>query len=118
MATAENSSVIQFPTPTGGWSRPTNWSLYTSQSGGTELIRRPLLSSVNAPASGDDVEFAAGALDLEIPTGQWQSAGALRALTNFLTGTLYVGLRTNSAELNGNGYSRVAISQSGWNINS
>lgn len=116
MATATNNAVIQFPTPTGAWQIPTMWTLNTASSGGTELIRRPLLNTVVAPALNSDVEFSTGELDLEIPAGQFTAAGGLRAMTNFLTGTLYVGLRTNNAELSGNAYARVAIAQSGWTI--
>ena len=82
----------------------------------TLLIARSLSQAVSQPQSGSDVEFAAGMLDLEIPIGQWAAAGALRALTNFLTGTLYVALLTNAVELSGNGYARVAIAQGGWTI--
>lgn len=116
MATAENTGVIQFPTPTAAWAQPTRWGLYTAATGGTQLIVRPLSAAVAAPALGSDVEFAAGALDLEIPNGQFLAAGALRALTNFLSGTLHVGLLTATTELSGNGYARVAIAQAGWTI--
>ena len=85
MASAVNINVIQFPTPGAEWGRPSDYGLWTASSGGTFLGSDSLTSTVSAPPSGSDVEFAAGALTIEIPNGEFSAAGARIALVAYLS---------------------------------
>ena len=117
MAQAENTAVIQFPTPSGTWQDPTQVALFTASTGGTAIYTDSLDSNVDAPVTGADVEFAAGTLVVEIPNGNASNAGAQRAVNGFIDGTLYVGLlQASNTELSGNSYARVAIADSAWTV--
>ena len=118
MATYDNDQVIQFPTPTGAWNTPTHFGAWTSSSGGTLRGGSLLGSTVSAPAIGADVEFAAGALDIEIPDGEFTSDGAEAAIEGFIGSSLWISLHTGSPsssnELSGGSYARVQVTSSNW----
>ena len=117
MATARNTAAFDFPTPTGTQQDPTQVSIMTAATGGTELYRDDLDADVDAPTDGATVRFAAGVLIIEIPNGDATTAGAIRALEGLLDGTVYVRLlQASNTELSGNGYARVARALSTWTI--
>lgn len=120
MADRSNTATIQFPTPTAAWADPTHFGIWTASSGGSFLGGEALTTNVDAPSTGDDVEFGAGNLTVEIPDGDFTATGAGRGLDGFLAGTLYISLHSGAPgnngadELSGGGYARVAIAAAGW----
>ena len=120
MATVDNVSVIQFPTPNAAWDQPTHFGVWSAASGGDFLGGSALGSTVTAPAIGADVEFAAGALDIEIPDGEFTTDGADLAIAGFIGTALYVSLHSSNPgssgnnELSGGNYARVMVASAGW----
>lgn len=118
MATAENTNVVQFPTPTSSWSAPTEIRLYSSSSGGNLIAKRALSSTVSAPAIGSDVEIPAGGFDISMPaTADLPAHGTRKCVDGLISGTMYFALATSSGELSGGSYARVAIAASAWTVN-
>lgn len=123
MADVTNKNVIQFPNPTGSWGTMTKFILTTSQSGAiaaSNLIARRALTNARTIGENDDVEFAAGELDISIPAGQAEAYGAKWLADGRFadTGTtIYVGLNDASdAEPSGNAYARVAMASTDWTV--
>ena len=117
MATARNTGAFDFPTPSGTQQDPTQVSLMTAATGGTELYRDDLDTNVDAPTDGATVRFGAGTLVVEIPNGDATTAGTIRALNGMLAGNVFVRLlQASNAELSGNGYARVSRALATWTI--
>ena len=120
MATARNTGVIQFPEPTGTWTQPTHYGIWTGATGGDFIGGDQLTSTVPQPTTGSDVEFAASALGLTLTEDEETAAGGRRSLNGYLVGTVYVSLHsaapgTNGAnEISGNAYARVGVALAGW----
>ena len=113
MATATNTNIVQFPEPTADWSSaPTRWRL---QRGNTTIINRPLANSVDAPLDGANIQFAAGEIDIELPAGEWEAAGALNMLDYYLDNIdLTVHLYDGNTEITGGAYAAQTISSGDW----
>ena len=62
----ENSGVLTFPVPTGDWSDPTHWGLWTTSGGGVCLVYGAISPDVEAPVTNATVSVAAGALEIEV----------------------------------------------------
>ena len=71
----ENSGVLTFPVPTGDWSDPTHWGLWTTSGGGELLVYSEISPDVGAPTQGATVAFGAGTLRM----GEYSGAGDNRA---------------------------------------
>jgi hypothetical protein len=63
--TTENTSAINFPTPSAGWGTVTHFGVYDASTAGNLLFYAALTTSKTIN-SGDAVSFAAGALSLQI----------------------------------------------------
>jgi len=61
----QNTSAINFPTPSGSWGAVTHCSIWDASTTGNGLFFGSVSSSFT-PASGDAVQFAAGALDITV----------------------------------------------------
>lgn len=118
MATISNTAAITFPTPNGDWSTPASVSIFDSSTTGNELFRIGLTGTVNTPANGDTVEFAASALTITIAaSGITQDDGAELLLGAINGVAQYIGLLDSSnVELTGNNYARVTVAANGWTI--
>lgn len=65
--TADNTHAITFPTPTGAWGTITSCFMIDSASGAGNILLYDNDNIVDqAPVSGDTVQFAAGAFDIQI----------------------------------------------------
>ena len=120
MATYDNAAIIQFPMPSAAWTEPTHFGLWDAMTAGNFRGGDALSASVSAPAIGADVQFAAGALDIEIPDGDFTTAAAGDAIEGFVGTALYVSLHsadpgdTGASELTGGDYARVEVLAAGW----
>ena len=121
MATATNTAIIQYAQPIGNWTTPTHYGFWTSATGGTWLGGDALTSSVVQPTTGANVNFAATALTITVPDGEFAAAGSRRAVEQGILGiSVYVSLHsadpgtTGASEITGNAYARVAVASSGW----
>jgi hypothetical protein len=63
--TTENTSAINFATPTAGWGTVTHFGVYDATTAGNLLFYAALTTSKTIN-SGDTVSFGAGALSLQI----------------------------------------------------
>ena len=127
MARASNTAAISFPQPTGNWSDATHYGIYDASTGGNLLVAGALTNDVPAATTGASVSFAAGALDIIIPsvdtiTGSAEVThiGAKHALLAIIGtgGSRHVSLHTAAPVVGGSsneltstsaGYARVAI---------
>ena len=123
MATATNTAVVQFPTPTGSWGTVTHYGIWSLATGGV-FLGGGQLSAQRTPGSGSDVEFAAEELDFVVGNGDFTNAAGQDAIRGALSGN---GARTNfhislhsgdpgddgSNEISGNAYARVALALTG-----
>ncbi len=124
MADVTNRGTIQFPTPTpAGWGTVTKFVLTTEASAAiaaSNLIARRALVNSRTIGANDDVNFAAGELDITIPAGQAEAFGAKWLADGRFADpgtTIYIGLTDAAdAEPTGNAYARVALTASDWAV--
>jgi hypothetical protein len=64
--TTSNNNAITFPTPTAAWGQVTEWALFDSLTGGTELIRAALGTPKTINNGDPAPSFAAGTLSYQI----------------------------------------------------
>jgi hypothetical protein len=64
--TTSNNNAITFPTPSAAWGQVTEWGIFDSLTGGTELIRAPLGTAKTINNGDPAPSFAAGALTYQV----------------------------------------------------
>ena len=121
MATATNTAIVQFPTPSANWTTPTHFGIFTAITSGNFLGGDQLTSVVVQPTIGANVSFAASALTVVIPNGELTNDGSNDALEDGLLGnSVYVSLhsadpaQTGANELTGGAYARIVVAATGW----
>ena len=123
MATAQNNTVIQFPTPGATWTQPTHVAIYDAGgTGGNQLLLQAISPALTyAPGSGDDVQIAANNLQVVLTSsGALTEEGAKDMLGGLLTAAarhcaLMAGTNGDT-ELSGDTYARVSIPTADWTI--
>lgn len=118
----QNTSAINFPTPSGSWGSVTHFGIWDASTTGN-LLFYGALSSTIAPTSGGTVKFDAGVLDLAL-TGGMSNYLAHALLSHTLRNSaysspgtsLYAALYTSAptassagTEASGTSYARVQV---------
>ena len=123
MATATNTAGIQYGVATTAGTDVTHYGLFTAASGGTFLLGDAITGNPSPIAIGERYQFAASALVLTLPEGDFTPAAAARAIQGFVDeGTVYVSLHsgdpggTGASELTDTWYSRQSVVAAGWTV--
>ena len=103
--------------PTGTQQDPTQVSLMTAATGGTELYRDDLDTNVDAPTDGATVRFGAGTLGRrDTQRRRYDGGHDSRAERDACRERFVRLLQASNAELSGNGYARVSRALATWTI--
>lgn len=113
MATASNKAVISY---TNIRTRPTHIGIW---SGATFIAGKSISPAYSA---GINIDIPINDLDIVIPNGDLNAAGAQYFLGRLNLGSIGVSLHSanpgtsGASEISGGGYSRATVPTNGWNI--